>query len=702
MAAIIKSYNGSVGRVYPNLARYITSPNSSYLPDPLVGPQSIRLRKHLHYGQHDPLLMPQPFSIKTPHLPLIRRPDSTSDLRILWARPEEDQFDAIDGFKLSAQPIGLLLGPMVDALEHAYFEIIERMSSWAIASASSSSGTSSSSTPPQSSRTDVQVKSYRGQISYLLGHLRSIPSSFSESRMIFAMCQRCCLELDARITWVQVIAPSWGQMEAWRVPQTREVVGAISSQPLIVESCFCAGIPVWYLRALPVHPQIKVQHWHTIEKPVRDLSGLIEKVTSFEDEDPPYPVIYSGGIENLDRYKLMLDNNTRIAFPSSAFDSPFTSPSLLPSSTSSTSSTSSLPQATAAVVGPSRSTSPAMPRVTPYPKTKFSKQKNPRQIGQQGRNKFLEVDSPLIPPSLPSWTTASKTIGATFNPNQHARDGVPRGYILPEPAMIVNLSADQTHQAYLLMYLKLRDFLLYHIHKLGVVDALLSADEWRKVLGLERVPVTDGTHSAMERNKVLEVLRAASDGVSGLSIDFSHLDAIVPQWKNQPITGPISNAIARDILDEIFAFSFKYELLLIDQFIYNYPQSSSDSLEGSMDASPDVEPGEVVDDLSAPTRSRRFQKLMSPVPGLQQGRMGFGSANSDVRQEAVYSLYRIMTGWGFSYTFPSTKCHILDALSPGHSPNVTELDKAEYAVAHHYIASFADFSKRAPIIPHAS
>ncbi|KAJ3816452.1 hypothetical protein F5880DRAFT_1512651, partial [Lentinula raphanica] len=289
MATIIKSYNGTVGRVYEDLHRYITSPNSSYLPDPLIGPQTIRMRKDLHYGQHDPLLMPQPFSLKTPHLPLIRRPDSTSDLNILCARPEEHQFDAIDGFKLAAQPIGHLLGPMVDALEHAYFKIIERMASWALAPAPSTSYTSSSSTPPLSSRSDPQVKSYRGQVSYLLGHLRTIPSSFLETRMIFAMCQRCCLELDARITWVQSVAPSWGQMEAWRVPKLREVVGAISSQPLIVESCFRSGIPVWYLRSLPVHPQIKVQHWHSTEKPVRELSQLIATVTSFKDEDPPYP-----------------------------------------------------------------------------------------------------------------------------------------------------------------------------------------------------------------------------------------------------------------------------------------------------------------------------------------------------------------------------------------------------------------------------
>ncbi|KAJ3757805.1 hypothetical protein EV360DRAFT_83679 [Lentinula raphanica] len=585
---------------------------------------------------------------------------------------------------------------MVDALEHAYFEIIERMASWALAPAPSTSCTSSSSTPPLSSRLDPQVKSYRGQVSYLLGHLRTIPSSFLETQLIFAMCQRCCLKLDARITWVQSVAPSWGQMEAWRVPKLREVVGAISSQPLIVESCFRSGIPVWYLRSLPVHPQIKVQHWHSTEKPVRELSQLIATVTSFEDEDPPYPVIYSGGIENLDRYKLMLDNNTRIVFPSSAFDSPFASPSsLLPSSSVST------PQVTAAIAGPSRSSSLAVSRIAPYPKAKSSKQKSSQSKGQQGRNKFLEVSSPLMPPSLPSWTRASKKIGSTFNPNQHARDGVPRGYILPEPAMIANLSAEETRQAYLVMYLKLRDFLLYRIHKLGVVDALLSADEWRKVLGLERIPVTNGTRSAMERNKVLETLRAASDG--SLSVDFSHLDAIVPQWKNQPVTGPIPNAVAREILDEILAFSFKYELLLIDQFLYDYlPTPLPSDPEVSMDSFLDLELGEIVDDLSAPTRSRRFQKLIALVPGLQQGRMGFGSADNDLRQEAVFSLYRIMTGWGFSYSFPSAARPILDALAPGHRPSATELDQAEDAIAHHYIASFVDFFKRAPIIPHAS
>ncbi|KAJ3816185.1 hypothetical protein F5880DRAFT_1441561, partial [Lentinula raphanica] len=91
-ATIMKSYNGRVGCVYSASNIFLTSPNSNVLPEPIWGTQDVRLRKQLHFGEHDPNFNPQFFSSSRPYLPLIRIPDLDDYLKILWYFPSEADF----------------------------------------------------------------------------------------------------------------------------------------------------------------------------------------------------------------------------------------------------------------------------------------------------------------------------------------------------------------------------------------------------------------------------------------------------------------------------------------------------------------------------------------------------------------------------------------------------------------------------------
>ncbi|KAJ3757395.1 hypothetical protein EV360DRAFT_71186 [Lentinula raphanica] len=680
MATAIKSHVGLVGRQYPEFDRYITSPNSRRLPEPLLGTQNVRLRANYLYGEHDPLLHPQPFNPAVPHLPLIPLPELD---QILWIAPDETLFQPIDGFKLAAEPIGHLRKEMIEALEHEYMNIVRDLLAPAPMSSPSTMDSSSPTSP--SARNDQKVKVYRSHIQYLLGHLTHEASNFSETFMAWRMCQRVCLELRARITWIQSVQPQWGVLEVYRVPTLRAVVGALTDRPEIAENCLRTGIPVWLYRRLPPHPEVVVDHWHADDKPCQKVKAIVEPIVSFTDALPPNRNIYSGTMGSLERYQRMAEHNEQLAFPGSAFD--YTSPtpndvlnpSELPSFEANTLHEQPLPPQ----AGPSKKSS--IPRSKPYskPKRSISKQVD------RGRNKFEPVSSVIMPPSIPAWVEASRKVGEHFQDSQSPRKGVPRGYLLPDPCMLGAMDP-KLSQSFLKMYLKLRRLLHYRLRKIGIVSASLSNSEWRKILGLGTLKETVGTKTSEARAVLVKILQQTSSE-SGLNVDFTKLDTIIPEWEGQKFEANLPPQICSEILDEIIHLSFKSELLLADRFLYKIDPSCVDKV---------AEEGQVLDNLAAADIMERSMKIAT-LPGVFTGHMGFGSPNPASRQQGIYNLFCIMRGWGFSYGVPATMAVYLEQLVSGQTPGPDVLDHAEYLVAFHYISSYADYFKRAPIIPHS-
>ncbi|KAJ3722268.1 hypothetical protein C8R42DRAFT_641697 [Lentinula raphanica] len=87
----------------------MTSPNMDVLTTPLLGPQTIFLRQQMHYGEHDPCLVAQPFSSQMPWLSVIQYPYADGyTSAIPWVLPVEEEFEPIDGHKLAENPLGTI------------------------------------------------------------------------------------------------------------------------------------------------------------------------------------------------------------------------------------------------------------------------------------------------------------------------------------------------------------------------------------------------------------------------------------------------------------------------------------------------------------------------------------------------------------------------------------------------------------------
>ncbi|KAF9060377.1 hypothetical protein BDP27DRAFT_1181571, partial [Rhodocollybia butyracea] len=89
----------------------------------------------------------------------------------------------------------------------------------------------------------------------------SVPSLFEQAIMRWRIAQRMILLIEAWITWLVEVMPTFTEPDAWRVHTLRNVVGAITEDPLAVERLYRAGIPVWYYRLLAFESTVKVQRW---------------------------------------------------------------------------------------------------------------------------------------------------------------------------------------------------------------------------------------------------------------------------------------------------------------------------------------------------------------------------------------------------------------------------------------------------------
>lgn len=113
-----------------------------------------------------------------------------------------------------------------------------------------------------------------------------------------------------------------------------------------------------------------------------------------------------------------------------------------------------------------------------------------------------------MPKSIRAWVQASNFVGEDFDQDQPAREGVNRGYVLPEPALFANHKDEKARQTYFGTFLKLRDILLYQTRKHGALAVLKSPSEWRTLLGLELHGKRTDSKTAMSRRNALKEMAA--------------------------------------------------------------------------------------------------------------------------------------------------------------------------------------------------
>lgn len=107
----------------------------------------------------------------------------------------------------------------------------------------------------------------------------------------------------------------------------------------------------------------------------------------------------------------------------------------------------------------------------------------------------------------------------------------------------------------------------------------------------------------------------------------------------------------------------------------------------------------VDDDVESTSREERNLKVVD-ILFTDNDSLAFLSNDPELRQHALYGMFRIMSGWtrmpGMSW---NTVREARRLAGPG-ILSATELQHIESLLAYYYVVTFADFFKRAPVLPH--
>ncbi|KAK1224724.1 hypothetical protein PQX77_012356 [Marasmius sp. AFHP31] len=613
--APIRSFEGRVGNAYLGNV-LVTSPNMDVLYTPPINECRVRLRKALHFGQDDPLFHPQPFNRPIAHLAIVRTPSPDPDHRLsaAWVRPTSEDFEQRAALDV-CEGLGRLSRALYWRFHAMASEILDRSAS---------------------KREDPYVSTQSTQLRSLLERLESQWATESVTFLRFTSAQRQCLELLARLDWIEGYRERFMArgVEGKAVSVDQEIMGAFSDDLDVVDCLFHAGISVWYTRPIAQSLDVRVDKATTFigvdyMKKIELHGGY--KVDLAESQ-PSSHVIYVGLANKPKQYQAMAN------FVHSLFQYP----SLFGSSEprSSTSLARASLSSSAAVPGSSRS--------TPYARTKAP------ASSKHSVNTFLNPTSPLMPSSVSAWKSALEALSAHDN-SVRTPDGVGGGYSLPPPQLFINPQRDETKATLICNWLKLRQVLLY---RLSVESRRLSNKEWRALL----MDASPGT-SPSDPKRVLrfeEMGEVLQDFINGQELEEGKLPA--PQ-------------IVREIMHELFELNFRQELVILDAQLdesgmstYNQQCLLDVCWVGSADCLPHV-------DRSGGLGDDTFQ-----------GRLPYLAA-----------LHKVMSTWRISKPIELMDTFPVNEAAHNFSASV---GRVERALALSYTSAALDLFARAASVPH--
>lgn len=232
--------DGRVGNILPGDI-LVSSPNTDILYLPPLGSCRVHMRRNNHFGCHDPLLYPQPFSSKTAHLALIKTPspDPQHKFYSAWVTPTDRHFIEQPSSGICSG-LGTLEETFRSELEALAKNVLKHMPSLHVGS-------------------DEYLVLGSTQIKRLLDRLH-LPASQEELFLRVACLQRQILELNARNHW---LGPKWKERindakARRKIHEPIDIIGAFTEDLDHLDMLFYSGIPVWFVRSVSKTPEARI------------------------------------------------------------------------------------------------------------------------------------------------------------------------------------------------------------------------------------------------------------------------------------------------------------------------------------------------------------------------------------------------------------------------------------------------------------
>ncbi|KAK0437438.1 uncharacterized protein EV420DRAFT_1669754 [Desarmillaria tabescens] len=443
VAAPIGPFDGRLGALVEK-GWFMVTPNALGLYQPSLGiNREMYMRADFRYAADDPLLWPQFYVRSDPWLSCIRkRPKDPLDPFLPLYNPVARSDFSTSGSASQDSQLGKFSDASFICLRAAAQKVIDM-------SESQSWGSS-----------DSLLKDFRRGLCTLLHCLESLPFIFDRIRLAVAETQRVAIEMRAIMDYITIYRP---RMLATNVPSSTkniadtELIGAFTTDPIIVEEFFRARIPVWLLLKLDRLPFTRIDAYTSPLEPNQYLN--------IESPRIRLRSVFIGASDQAEKYKafrLFTRNHLRLPNPFALVPGEVRLDPPLPEPLSST-------------------------RGKPYDvSTQRAKQKHPSQSNQ---TRFLSVIvHPRLPPAIPVWQAAVESTSSDRSRcYPEARIAEANGYIFPRPDIFIG--AQDEHKALELVkaWLCLRPLLLARVSCSSYSAQPVAHQSWRIILNLDHL-----------------------------------------------------------------------------------------------------------------------------------------------------------------------------------------------------------------------
>ncbi|KAH7905167.1 hypothetical protein BJ138DRAFT_1118719 [Hygrophoropsis aurantiaca] len=588
----------------------ITSPNMDMVPALYhFEDEDLQARKDGHFGFVDCFQWPQWASSELVWAPLILRQEEQhlipDDIFDVWWTPEPKDWISVPG---SAFPVGTLAPNRAESFQRLFNVVRRRYDGWKKYCLD---------------KPDVMSGFMLG-LRHSLARLKTHPLTFRELVIFVAEWQRVWLDIYAFVDYVEIILPRLRAPEGIRAVN-KAWMGCFTDDSGLVARYRAAGIPVWYVRAPAYIPSnMNIKQAVTITFPDSIVTAQYNEGGKFTQ---PFPVIYRGPggearhTHTRRPYKGMMTYNPNINAPRG--DHPIIPLSLFQSSA---------------------------------------------EEFQHNRDKWVDPNSPLMPPPIQTWEVAMRKVDQTVA--RLVLPDVDAGYRFPEPALLV---ATERKRDYFVNWLAARPTWISRVAH-DPPQKLPVPQTWRNFLG--------GGESKKADSQTQRLKEATNhlfgDDILGV-VTLATQDGIVP-WRDSSLhVSELENPpvrLAQQIIWELYEHSFRFELLALDRAMAPqiWAQSSAKHEDTVLDVFPD----------------HTLVMFSAPFPSVNTG---LASTSFSALLPFLEAFRSLLTAWP---QFPATLTH---PLAP--DTDMGRIFLVKNNVVQFYCQCFFNVFGRPPVVPHA-
>ncbi|KDQ49339.1 hypothetical protein JAAARDRAFT_51795 [Jaapia argillacea MUCL 33604] len=525
----------------------VTSPNAQEVYDPPLEARTVRARADMRFADDDHVQWPQPYSeLYCHHMAIRTRPrDPANPLSIMWWMPDQSSFIPVQNGLLSG------LGKLADdKLESFRSLMLDCASRW--------------NTHWETGGKRADFRALYVAMKHAFVRLQDLATSFKEMMMGVVEFQRYYLELVAGLDYMEIYQPIMNG-SAPPAAAVAPVLGVFTMQPSVVQWCWTAGIPVWFIRPRRSLPDDII---------LRSIQPLLTSAGS-SSADPllvPQRPSGSSGVSMSELEKMGTPLPSSLVQPTS----PSSSASMrIPAQHSATAFHPQVPS-----IG--RASSSSNNRFSPYQRSLRTSKTTGGQssVGgafkyhdaRRGRSKFEEPTRPWVPPAIPVWHEALQSVNTdsvslVSLQRRSSQDG---RFIFPDPSLFCHIKDKEKALRYVFAWLFMRQAWIFRMSHSGS-ESLLSNQDWRyffsALTSVAKTPVASSsatTFTGQQKSQLLASHFEKCVDVDGVVVNsMSTLPS--PFWRGQPLsTDRPSHTAMQEVLWELYELNFRFELRALD------------------------------------------------------------------------------------------------------------------------------------------